>query len=162
MGKKIHYVLIFLMVLGILDSAYLAYLHYSGSSSKFCQELGNFDCDLVNKSSFSELTGILDYFGIDFYLPIPNSVLGIIAFSIMLGINILLINNIRILGHKFSKKELYAALLVLSIISFVFGLFLVYIQEFVLRAWCLFCLIMDLIILLNLILVFLLKNRKFR
>jgi uncharacterized membrane protein len=58
-----------LAVAGLLDAAYLAYEHGSGSHSLACPESGHIDCAKVTTSSYSELHGIpVAYLGLAFFV----------------------------------------------------------------------------------------------
>jgi uncharacterized membrane protein len=157
MRRKTIIALIIFSVLGILNSSYLTYLHYSNDGSNICSAFGNFACDIVNKSTFSELTGIFQYFGLYFYLPIPLSVMGLCFFMVVLAIGLKETEK----KTKEEKKRFTNILFFLSSAGLLFGLFLIYIQAAILRAWCLFCLINDVILLSIVIAAFIMKKSNF-
>ena len=158
MQKKILILIFAFSILGILNSLYLTYLHYTGEKSTICDQFSSFKCEMVNTSVFSEMTGILGYFGIRIYLPIPMSVIGLGFFALISTISLIILTG----KMKKMKKKLTDLLFIMSVMGTLFGLFLMYIQEFVLMAWCLFCLIMDIIIFSTLILSYFLKKSKIR
>ncbi len=58
-----------LAIVGLLDAAYLAYEHGSGSNSLACPETGHIDCAKVTTSTYSELHGIpVAYLGLAFFV----------------------------------------------------------------------------------------------
>lgn len=133
--------IIFLSFLGIIASGYLTYLHYkpiSIENPEFCDFSQSFNCSTVNKSSYSLLFGI------------PVAILGILA---MLAVIIL---SFMLLKKKIELVE--RILLYLLSFNLVFALYLLYTEIFLLNALCLFCLILDGIILLNLVFYIKYKN----
>jgi len=105
-------------LIGFADTAYLTWNHYFGEGIQCILLEG---CEIVLKSQYSEIFSIpLSAFGLLFYI-------GIFA----------LVNIFDIYRNNFSLK----LLLLGSIIGFVFSLALLYLQLFVLRALCFYCLI---------------------
>lgn len=160
--KGLAILLIIVSFLGFADSIYLTYLHYSSDNSTICNIIGDFQCDIVNKSQFSEMTGILSYFGIYLYLPVPVSAMGAFMFLLFLVIGAFLLrkNQIPVFGVYLRRKMLQDMLFYFSIASFIFSMFLVYVQAFVLRTWCFFCILLDAAIILVLVISALLKFSK--
>src|SRR3989338_3070369 len=79
-------IIIIISILGVLLSSYLTYLHFKPSASKLCVFGENFDCDIVNKSVYSELFGI------------PVAIFGGLTYLLFLTIAVLLLKN-----YDFSK-----------------------------------------------------------
>tara|TARA_Y100000034_G_scaffold114894_1_gene151458 strand:- start:25 stop:486 length:462 start_codon:yes stop_codon:yes gene_type:complete len=147
--------LIILSVLAILNSSYLLFLHYTPHDVAFCDPTEAFNCETVNKSIYSTIDGNINHIlGTNINLPIPNALISIIVF---LGIFLL---ALQIYYNKYiiSKKYVILKLKSVLILSFLFALYLVYIEAFVLFSWCLFCIILDVIIILALILALSIKN----
>jgi uncharacterized membrane protein len=148
-------VLIFLGIAGILDAAYLAKLKYTDTES-FCDTLQGFDCGTVNKGAYSEFPPWTFIWWVDKGLPsAPNAVLGVIGFVV---ISMLSLYALQLKDQK-KQHKIIKYILALLIISFIYGMYLVYIQKFVLRIWCLFCLVLDAIIILSLIITYILYKR---
>jgi uncharacterized membrane protein len=158
MNKKLFILMVLVSVFGLLDSAYLTYIHYYETDHKICELVGNFECDIVNKSIYAEVDGVLSMFGIHVNLPIPLSVLGGLFFLALLGIQTSLYLKKPFFGYSIEERK--NMLFLLSILGMCFGLFLIYIQAIVLRAWCLFCLILDIILFSTLILSFIVKKSR--
>ena len=140
-------------ILAIIIFSYLLYLHYKPSESKFCNFGEGFNCDIVNKSIYSEIAGI------------PVSLLGVLTF---IGILILSILSLKDYKTKLSNTFILNSdcmikiIFWVSVLSLLFALYLVYIEAFVLYSFCIFCLIGDILIIITLITSYLLmqKGRK--
>jgi uncharacterized membrane protein len=92
--------------------------HYGHDSSSFCNINATFDCDVVNRSSYSRIAGV------------PVALAGLLSYLLMLGLA----------GFQQRKPETPALLLFLSASGFVFSLYLTYVEAAVLRTWCILCL----------------------
>lgn len=114
----------FILIIGFLVSAYLAYNHYF-SKSYVC--IVNGGCDKVLTSKYSQVFNT------------PISLFGSIYFLILL-IFLSLSKNFRFL-EKIVKIFVF--------IGFFVGLTLIYIQIFVLKAICIYCMIVDTILLIS-------------
>ena len=119
-----------LSLLGICVSGYLSYIHYSGEPI-FCG--GSNSCELVNASRFA------------FLGPIPVAVLGLGAY-----LAILILSRIK----SDEDDQPWPAMLIfgLALIGVMFQLYLSYIEVFVLRAICYWCVSSQIIILVIFIL----------
>ncbi|GIW66986.1 MAG: hypothetical protein KatS3mg095_0884 [Candidatus Parcubacteria bacterium] len=116
-----------LSLVGFLVSSYLFYIGVK-NNSPFC--LPNAGCDFVIKSEYSKFLGL------------PVALWGVFYFG-----SILLLNYL----------EKYKNLLkIVSFLGFLFALYLIYIQAFVLKSFCVYCLIADTMA----IIIFLLLNLK--
>lgn len=94
--------------------------HYDVTSSEFCSVNETFDCDVVNKSSYSVLFGI------------PVAVYGILAYlALLLG---------TLMYRTNKNPELLKWLVALAVGGVIFSLYLTAIEAFVLYTWCLVCL----------------------
>jgi len=138
-------------VLAILIFAYLLYIHYKPAGSKFCNFGEGFNCDIVNKSIYSEIAGI------------PVSLLGVLTFIGVLILSILSLNNYKkkvsyyfVVNYEFMIKTIFW----ISAAGLLFALYLVYIEAFVLYSFCIFCLIGDILIITTLITSYLLMQKK--
>jgi uncharacterized membrane protein len=111
---------IVLALVGVVDSSYLAYEHFSGFIPPCSTNLLFLDCGKVLNSTYSTFLGI----------PLP--VLGIIHYIVLI-LNIIL--NLR---HGFKYKTLLFAQIALG---FLFSLYLIGLQVFVIHAFCFYCMI---------------------
>lgn len=100
-------------------------IHYGKSESAFCDVGGNFDCDLVNQSVYSQIYGI------------PFALIGMIGYGLILAVFVLLLwrRDIK------ERELLFAALCAMATIGLGVQVYLTMIEMFVLQAWCLLCLI---------------------
>lgn len=103
---------------GVLVSSLSLYHHYGASATSYCDLGENFNCDIVNRSTYSTIAGI------------PVAAIGILGYLATL----LLATVYR------GKTEVPAVLAVASLAGLGFALYLTYIEGFVLAAWCVLCL----------------------
>jgi len=104
---------------GFLVSLYSLAQHY-GPVGGACNVNQTFNCDIVNKGSYSEIAGF------------PVAGVGVVGY-IVIGI-------VALAWRKEKDPVLAKALLALSLGGLAFSLYLTSIEAFVLRAWCLLCL----------------------
>lgn len=102
---------------GLADGVYLTIHHYTAEAVP-CGEA--FDCGAVLNSEYAEIVGI------------PLAALGAAAYFIAFSLALLAAFGNRVTWTLFSVQ--------VALMS-VFTLFLVYLQAFVIKAWCQFCLI---------------------
>lgn len=124
------FLIIFGAVIGLLDSGYLSMLELRGQTGAAC-DLGGLNCDAVLTSRYSRLLGIpLAYWGLAYYSAL-----------FFLAIVYLDLKNRKIL--HLIELWLWS--------GFAVSLILFYIQAFVLKAFCLYCLISEVVIFILLI-----------
>jgi uncharacterized membrane protein len=125
---------------GVVVSSVSLYHHFSTSKTSFCNFGDSFNCDIVNRSSYSTLAGV------------PVALIGIIGYLLILG-----------LATIYSDKgETPIILLIASIGGLGFALYLTYIEKFVLAAWCILCLTSLVLILSAAVLSGILASRDLR
>src|SRR5919108_1818827 len=103
---------------GIVVSSVSLYHHYGSSKTFYCDIGENFNCDVVNRSTYSVVLGI------------PVALIGILGYFVLLALSTV---------YR-SKAETPLFLLVSSVAGLGFALYLTYIEGFVLAAWCILCL----------------------
>jgi uncharacterized membrane protein len=103
---------------GVAISSVSLYHHVSKSKTSFCDINEVFNCDLVNRSTYSTVLGV------------PVALIGILGYLLILGLT----TTYR------EKAETPAMLLVVSAAGLGFALYLTYIEAHVLGAWCILCL----------------------
>ncbi len=118
-----------LSVIGILLSLYLTINYFGGSDISYC--VTGTDCDVVKKSAYSKIFGI------------PVSALGII------GYGAIIISSLTSL----SKKNRWNLLFVFSTLGFAFSIYLTYLELYIIKAICSYCVVSAIIISLILFLV---------
>lgn len=120
-GNTWKYLALVFVAVGLFISAYLSYVDLTDSSA-VCIEGGAFNCDLVQRSVYSELMGIkIAYLGLGVYL--------------LLGAMLLLENRIPFL-------QTYGPMMVfgITLFGFLYSVWLIYVQAFRLEAFCPWCL----------------------
>ena len=114
-------VLILIAVLsfsGMIVSAISLQRHYAKSSSDFCDLSQSFNCDIVNRSEYSEVQGI------------PVAAIGVAGYAALFLLSTLL---------KY-KPETPARLLGVAAVGLAFALYLTYVEAYKLKTWCILCL----------------------
>ncbi len=104
--------------LGVAASGLSLHLHYHRDTSSFCSINDTFDCDVVNRSAYSEVAGI------------PVALVGLLAYLVMLGLAL----------FQRQKPETPMLLLFLGVAGLAVSLYLSYVEAAVLRTWCILCL----------------------
>lgn len=119
MDKKLYWISVALSALGILVSVYMT-IYKLTSNNAMC--LGSGDCSTVNASPFSEIYGI------------PVAFVGVLGYSAIFAI--LLLSDR--LGEFFQQNSTLAVF-GLALTGFAFSLYLIYLEIFVIKALCPFC-----------------------
>ncbi len=103
---------------GALVSSVSLHHHYGTSATSYCDIGENFNCDIVNRSTYSQIAGI------------PVALIGIIGYLAVLTLATLYRN----------QAGTPAVLAMGSLAGLGFALRLTYVEGFVLAAWCVLCL----------------------
>ena len=119
--KSLRTIAITAAAIGILDSIYLLIIKVSNNKALCIQGVG--DCWSVNTSRYSEVFGI------------PLSVLGIIAYAVILTLWILLPRS------DFFKRNIPIVNFMLSLIGVIYSAYLTYLEIAVIKAICPFCVV---------------------
>jgi len=133
--KKLHPVetitkiIIFLAIIGAFVALYLIYLHFRNGGSSFCNINERFNCDVVNRSSYSVFLGI------------PVAIIGFLGYLafIVIGIAFLTGYDWSKLHKELRPKHLNWLMFAFAALGVAFSLYLAYIEEFVLHTWCIMC-----------------------
>lgn len=120
---------------GMLVTAYLTYQHYADPGGAFCNVNQYVSCDIVNQSVYAEIFGI------------PVAILGFLAYATIL---------VMAIGawKGWHPQSIIRFGTFFTGLGFLFSLYLTYIEFFVLRALCIFCLTQQIIILIIFIIFF--------
>jgi uncharacterized membrane protein len=165
-SKKVFTLLNILLIIGMADSVFLLYEHFAPSASKFCQFGQSFDCGVVNKSPYANIDGLSYLLTIDYKLPIPyfnisginaffdlitaNAFLGFLTLLIIFGLNVARYKNRAFLGiAPKQNKKWVIGLLIFGIVYG--GGYLFYIQHAILKTYCIFCIVLDITMVVSLI-----------
>jgi uncharacterized membrane protein len=119
-----RYLLLFLALLGVVDSALALRIHYD-TGTEPCSINAKWDCGIVNHSSFAEVDHI------------PVAAMGIVGY-LLIG------------GLAFARQR-FATFLAISA-GFLFAFRLSMIEQYGLGVWCLYCAISQAIIAVMLLL----------
>ena len=107
-----------LAVGGIVVSSVSLKHHYATSKTEFCDIGNTFNCDIVNRSEYSEILGI------------PVALIGMVGYAAVLG-----------LATVYRERRETPSLLVAGASAgLAFALYLSYIEGRVLGVWCILCL----------------------
>lgn len=126
--------IIVLSIIGLLLSLYLTKNYYSGSELSYC--ITGTECDVVKKSAYSKIFGL------------PVSALGIMGYAAIIAVAFL----------SLSKRNKWNSLFVITTLGFAFSIYLTYLEFFVIKAICSYCIASALIISLILLLIILKKD----
>lgn len=107
-----------LALAGALVSSVSLYHHYGTSATSYCDIGENFNCDIVNRSTYSTVAGV------------PVALIGVAGYLAVLALASVFRN----------RDETPATLAIGSLGGLGFALYLTYIEGFVLSAWCILCL----------------------
>ena len=122
------YVLLFFCVLGVVVSSLALREHYREYGDSPCSINERWDCGVVNHSPFAVLGGVFEQMGMHRHIPIltvmPVATAGILGYMVMAG---------------FAFWRGYRTLLILTVGSLAFSLFLAHIEKDILGVWCVYC-----------------------
>jgi uncharacterized membrane protein len=117
-GSTLMTAIALVAIAGIAVSSVSLYEHFATSTTSFCNFSDSFNCDLVNRSSYSTVLGV------------PVALIGIVGYLL-----------VAILATAYRNLAQTPVLLLIgSIIGFGFALYLAYVEKFVLGVWCILCL----------------------
>lgn len=122
MEKRLSQLAIILTVIGLLVSVYMT-IYKITSNDNMC--IGSGDCKTVNDSRYSEVTIA--------GLRIPVAVLGVVGYAVILGV--LLFEQ----RTDFLQQNGSLVFFGLSLMGFLFTLYLVYVEIALIKAFCPFC-----------------------
>lgn len=122
-SRSVLIAIILLSLLGVLDTSYSIYQHYNTEGDAACNISATVNCDTVNQSVYSEMSGI------------PVAGIGMAGYLFFIGICGLMLAG-RDLGGWALPLLLTAALF-----AFTYSLALTYIEFFILEAVCPMCVI---------------------
>ncbi len=119
MDKKLYWVSVGLAALGIMVSIYMTIFKLT-SNNAMC--LGSGDCSTVNASPYSSVYGV------------PVAFVGVLGY-----VSILAILLMQDRGGKFFRNNGLLVLFGLATTGFFFTVYLIYLEIFVIKALCPFC-----------------------
>jgi vitamin-K-epoxide reductase (warfarin-sensitive) len=113
-----------LALAGVIVSAVSLQRHYAKSATTYCDFNQKFNCDIVNRSTYSRVEGI------------PVAAIGVVGYAALF-----------VLATFWkSRTETPNRLLGAALAGLAFALYLTYIEAYELMTWCILCLISLLLI----------------
>jgi vitamin-K-epoxide reductase (warfarin-sensitive) len=116
--SRLWLLLALLAVAGVAVSSVSLAQHYGTSKTAYCDFGDSFNCDIVNRSSYSSIMGI------------PVALIGLMGYLALLALSTL---------YR-SRADTPIILLVAALAGLGFALYLTYIEAYVLGVWCILCL----------------------
>ena len=126
--KKTNLIALIAAVIGALDSVYLSWVKLSHSESLCTPGLG--DCFTVNTSPYSQVYGI------------PIALFGLGSYLLILAI---LLGEARC---SFLQKNGSMMLFGISLVGVLYSAYLSYLEAYVIHAWCPYCVLSAIMILI--------------
>jgi uncharacterized membrane protein len=134
-SREILFAIALLSACGLVVSSISLYHHYGTAASSYCDFGDKFNCDIVNRSTYSVVSKV------------PVALVGILGYLTLLGLA----------TFYRTKAETPVVLLITSLPGLSIALYLTYIEAYVLATWCILCLssltIISVIALLSTVLV---------
>jgi uncharacterized membrane protein len=118
MNRRLSQITVTLTIIGLLVSVYMT-IYKITSNDSMC--IGSKDCSVVNASRYSEINGI------------PVAVLGVIGYAAILAVLVLERNP------GFFKQNGSMLFFGLSLVGFLFTLYLIFLEVALIKAYCPFC-----------------------
>jgi vitamin-K-epoxide reductase (warfarin-sensitive) len=116
--SRLLLVIAVLALAGVAVSSVSLAQHYGTSKTAYCDFGDSFNCDIVNRSSYSSIMGI------------PVALIGVLGYLALLVLSTL---------YR-AKPDTPIILLLAGIGGLAFALYLTYIEAHVLGVWCILCL----------------------
>lgn len=114
-ARALQYPMLACCVLGAILSAVSLQSHYSTSATEYCDLNTTFNCDLVNRSTFSEFHGV------------PVALVGLLGY--------ILLFTLSVKPRRVATIFRFAS----ATVGVGFALYLAYVEAYVLAVWCLLC-----------------------
>ncbi|MBI2655149.1 vitamin K epoxide reductase family protein [Candidatus Woesearchaeota archaeon] len=114
---------IYLMILSLIGFLVSYYIFYSKKYNKPLYCFSKAECDAVVRSRYGKTFGI------------ENTIPGMIYYVMVFAYGFLLNRNV------FISLPVYYFLVGISIASVLFSLYLAYVQKFILKKWCIYCIV---------------------
>jgi len=115
----------YLIILSIIGFAVSFYIYYTKANNKQMYCIIGEDCDAVVKSKYGKTFGI------------ENTIPGMAYFILILIYGI----GIAVNGNLFKGNLIYYLIVSASIGSVLFSIYLAGVQAFVLKKWCIYCIV---------------------
>src|SRR5207302_5113921 len=117
-ARRLMLIIAVVALAGVAVSSVSLYHHFGTSKTSFCTFGQSFNCDIVNRSSYSTVFGV------------PVALIGILGYLLILALATVYRD----------KAETPVMLLIITVGGLGFAVYLTYIEKFVLATWCILCL----------------------
>ena len=155
-ARRLQWLRIFALF-GMVFSAFLLYHYYAPSSSPQCFIGDYFTCTLTD-TPYSQLGGLFHFLAVDlglpipFYsLPVPNALITFLAFFFLFFASLHVQHRQSTFG--LSPKHAFATLKIIFYLLAAYGVYLTYVETYLLYMFCLFCFAITLLIFGSLLLL---------
>ena len=140
--KKINVIALIAAIIGALDSIYLSWVKLSHNETLCAPGLG--DCFTVNTSVYSEIYGV------------PIALFGLAAYLLIIAIFLFESRS------AFLQENGSMALFGISLIGVLYSIYLSYLEAYVIHAWCPYCVLSAvMIVVVFIVSIFRLKEEDF-
>lgn len=102
---------------GLILSSMSLYNHYKKSATEYCDFGDSFNCDIVNRSIYSEIGHV------------PVAGIGVLGYAALM-----------VLSRMVLRRRVALLMLLAALVGLGFALYLTYIEAYVLVVWCILCL----------------------
>ena len=102
---------------GLVLSAVSLYNHYKKTATEYCDFGEAFNCDMVNRSIYSEVGKV------------PVAGIGILGYAFLMA-----------LSRKARNRRVALSMFVAALVGWGFALYLTYVEAYILVVWCILCL----------------------
>jgi vitamin-K-epoxide reductase (warfarin-sensitive) len=117
-ARRLFLAIALLALAGMIVSGVSLAHHFGHSKTSYCDFGDTFNCDMVNRSTYSSVMGI------------PVALIGLLGYAGLLAASTLYRN----------RTEIPLILLIAALAGLGFALYLTYIEAYVLAVWCILCL----------------------
>lgn len=163
MLKKTYYLsIIILSLLALIATSYLVYERYTPEpTGTLCNFGGSFNCLLVNNSYYATVFSAFYLDIIPYYIgfDIPFSILGVITYLLLIILGIIGYKNYNLRIKNIRNKHIPKIIFIITGITFAFSLYLTYIEAFVIKTWCIFCVTQAILVTTMLVLTYFYKQK---
>jgi uncharacterized membrane protein len=116
-SKSLRVGLLLLTLIGIVLSGVSLHNHYQEETTDYCTVDEAINCDLVNRSVYSEFLGL------------PVALIGVVGYGFLLLLSL----------PRRPRMLLRTARLLAATMGLAFSLYLTYVEAYVLAVWCMLC-----------------------
>jgi len=136
--RPLFIIIAVLSLAGMVVSAVSLQRHYARSATSYCDFTQSFNCDVVNRSEYSEVAGI------------PVAGIGVAGYALLFLLS----------TFRRSRAETPTQLAIASAVGLGFAVYLTYVEAFELRTWCILCLGSQVLIFIITVLSTIIKFRR--